>query len=317
MSEVSEHLARVSDDASLNSVILSIATACGRIAGHLQADVHMDKVGTVNSSGDAQLGGDLVADREIFEALQANRAVHSAASEESPEISVLHEDGNFSVVFDPLDGSSVVDCAWTVGALFSVYPGNFTNKVPGRAQKAAIMAVFGPRTVIVIGLVVSDRKSLLTATLCDGRFLVGESEISPISGRAKIFSPANLRAAADSPEYKNFIDQSISQRLTLRYSGALVPDIFQIFVKSHGIFVSPVSVAAPAKLRLGFEIAPVALLLEIAGGRAYALSVDAATPVLDLPVSDFLDRRLGFIGGSADSVEEALDSLKLRRVSDL
>lgn len=60
--------------------------------------------------------------------------------------------GGFSVAFDPLDGSSIVDTNFTVGTIFGVWPGDKLTGVTGRDQVAAAMGIYGPRTTYIIAL---------------------------------------------------------------------------------------------------------------------------------------------------------------------
>jgi fructose-1,6-bisphosphatase len=60
--------------------------------------------------------------------------------------------GGFSVAFDPLDGSSIVDTNFTVGTIFGVWPGDKLTGVKGRDQVAAAMGIYGPRTTYVLAL---------------------------------------------------------------------------------------------------------------------------------------------------------------------
>jgi len=46
----------------------------------------------------------------------------------------------------------------------------------------------------------------------------------------------------------------MEQRYTLRYTGGLVPDVYQCFTKEMGVFANPTTAKAPAKLRLAFEV---------------------------------------------------------------
>lgn len=60
--------------------------------------------------------------------------------------------GGFSVAFDPLDGSSIVDTNFSVGTIFGVWPGDKLTGVKGSDQVAAAMGVYGPRTTYVLAL---------------------------------------------------------------------------------------------------------------------------------------------------------------------
>merc|ERR1711924_535631 len=83
----------------------------------------------------------------------------------------------------------------------------------------------------------------------------------------RIFSPANLRAAKEVAGYKRLVEHYMDDKYTLRYSGGLVPDIYQQFTKNQGVFANLTSDSSPAKLRLAFEAAPFGLLVEKAGGK--------------------------------------------------
>lgn len=71
----------------------------------------------------------------------AQGCVKYACSEEVPEPVDLQGDG-FSVAFDPLDGSSIVDTNFTVGTIFGIWPGDKLKGITGReqARRAAVCA---------------------------------------------------------------------------------------------------------------------------------------------------------------------------------
>lgn len=94
------------------------------------------------------------------------------------------------------------------------------------------------------------------------------------------------------------VDYWQSNNYTLRYTGGMVPDVFQMFIKSSGVFANPASEKAPAKLRLLYECAPVAKLVEAAGGQAWGLGI----PLLDTQVTDY-EQRSQMCVGSAEEVE--------------
>lgn len=84
---------------------------------------------------------------------------------------------------------------------------------------------------------------------------------------SKIFSPANLRACQEDKGYDALVKDWMEKKYTLRYTGGLVPDVYQCFTKEMGVFANPTSKASPAKLRVAFEVAPFAMLVEKAGGK--------------------------------------------------
>ncbi|KAF5195513.1 Fructose-1,6-bisphosphatase class [Thalictrum thalictroides] len=139
-------------------------------------------------------------------------------------------EGGFSVAFDPLDGSSIVDTNFTVGTIFGVWPGDKLTGVTGRDQVAAAMGIYGPRTTYVIALkdIPGTHEFLL---LDEGKWqhVKDTTEI----GEGKMFSPGNLRATFDNPDYAKLIDYYVKEKYTLRYTGGMVPDVNQAN-KVHG-----------------------------------------------------------------------------------
>ena len=117
---------------------------------------------------------------------------------------------------------------------------------------------------------------------------------------SKVFSPANLRACQEDQGYANLVNYWKQNKYTLRYTGGLVPDVYQCFTKEMGVFSNPTSKASPAKLRVAFEVAPFALLVEKAGGK----TSDAVTggSCLDIRING-VDQRTAGCFGSANEVD--------------
>jgi sedoheptulose-bisphosphatase len=249
----------------------------------------------VNSFGDEQLAVDMLADKLLFETLKYSGVCESACSEEVPVVQEMGGKG-FSVAFDPLDGSSIVDTNFSVGTIFGVWPGAKLVGVTGRQQAAAGMGIYGPRTVYVIAVAgfPGTHEFLL---MDDGKWLhVKETERI---GEGKLFSPGNLRATFDNPNYEKLINYWVDQQYTLRYTGGMVPDVFQILVKEKGVFTNVISPTTKAKLRLVFECAPLALLVENAGGHS---SGDGqCVSALDVMVTG-IDQRTQVCFGSKNEV---------------
>ncbi|KAF3947614.1 hypothetical protein CMV_026277 [Castanea mollissima] len=184
----------------------------------------------VNSFGDEQLAVDMLADKLLFEALNYSHFCKYACSEEVPELQDMGGpvEGGFSVAFDPLDGSSIVDTNFTVGTIFGVWPGDKLTGVTGRDQVAAAMGIYGPRTTYVLALkdIPGTHEFLL---LDEGKWqhVKDTTEIN----EGKLFSPGNLRATFDNPDYNKLINYYVNEKYTLRYTGGMVPDVNQIIVK--------------------------------------------------------------------------------------
>lgn len=255
-------------------------------------------IGHRNQFGDKQLKIDVLSDEIIFMNLRTSKLVKYALSEEKPE---LHDMGGqqFIVTFDPLDGSSIIDVNWAVGTIYAIWP-NDNNLIgqTGRQILTSGIAVYGPRTTVVHYNIESEHVEELTLKKGeDGKsFWSKTKDKIHIAEKTKIFAPANLRATADNKEYEELFEYWRKKQYTLRYSGGLVPDIYQIFLRGNGVFSNPSSQSAPAKLRFLYEVAPCSFLIEKAGGK----STNGAQSILDIVVESYVMRSTLCIGSSEE-----------------
>ena len=260
-------------------------------------------VGTQNASGDDQLQLDISCDNACFTALRASGVVSIAASEETPvETDCGCQSGGFDIGFDPLDGSSIIGANFSIGSIFGIWPRNEKKTLigrTGREQVASVISMYGPRTTICVALPSSS--IVVEFTLVDNysQWKLSRENIT-IAASGKVFAPGNLRASNDNDKYDALIKYWISERYTLRYTGGMVPDVYHIFVKEKGVFSNVSSEKAKAKLRLLYEVAPIGLAIEVAGGLTTHESYD--TSVLDIELKD-LDQRLGVCFGSTEEVK--------------
>jgi len=266
------------------------------------------KLDTINAFGDEQLDVDMKADAYIFQCLRRSKVVAIASSEENP-IAVDCGGNGYSVAFDPLDGSSIVDANFAVGSIFGIWEGaGFLNR-KGSDQVASLVVQYGPRVTIALALnasvTVSGEAICSELTMFADEWQVTIPKIS-VKPTCKTFAPGNLRATADNAQYKALVDYWIEKKYTLRYSGGLVPDVYHILIKGGGVLSNASSKAAKAKLRLLYECAPIALLVEAAGGASCVCASEAGEamePVSLLQVNiDDLDQRVGVCYGSVEEV---------------
>lgn len=259
--------------------------------------------GSQNIYGEKQLALDVGANQIIIGRLKASGLVSGLASEELEEFMILSapQGDKFTVVFDPLDGSSLVDVNFAVGSIFGIYPAGGLIGKTGDDQLAAGYAVYGPNTTFVLTMKKGTHEFRLSE---NGEFYLTKENIT-IVPEAKHFAPGNLRAAAEREDYLKLTNEWIKNGLTLRYSGGMVPDINHLLLKGDGIFTYPGYSKAPeGKLRLLFECNPMALLGEQAGGRAS----DGKARILAKEITKLHQRTPIYIGSQkqVDEVEEAL-----------
>lgn len=308
--EVIARISAESQTSSLHVLISQILSGFRDIGSGLRDGIFSSsKIGSQNTFGDNQLDVDVKTDEILFNYLIGSGLVHVAASEETP-VERNCEGSGFSVGFDPLDGSSIVDANFAVGSILGIWPGYGLLNRTGREQSASMVAQYGPRVTVALAFNKSATASgeyfCCELTMLPDSWTVSIPQLT-ISKKAKTFAPGNLRATSDNASYRDLVNYWISHKYTLRYSGGLVPDVYHILIKGEGVLSNASSKSARAKLRLVFEASPIALIVEAAGGLSCACSSEvgeamAPTSILDVSI-DNLDRRVGVCYGSEDEVE--------------
>jgi fructose-1,6-bisphosphatase I len=212
-----------------------------------------------NSSGEEQLKLDVQSDLIIEKAFANVESVKALVSEEKEGILELSSTGKYTVCYDPLDGSSLVDVNLSVGSIFGIYEG----ELEGKNLVASAYVVYGPR----IELVIATREGRPMLSRAIG------SEFREI-GEIAMNEKGKLNASGGTQQnwtdcHKKFIDSLFASGYRLRYSGGMVPDLHQIMLKGGGLFSYPATTDKPhGKLRQLFEVIPFALMYEQAGGEA-------------------------------------------------
>ena len=253
--------------------------------------------GTSNLYGEEQLALDVLSDRIMRKRLVHSGVVCNIASEEMEEIYQVtsNPQGMFSVVYDPLDGSSLVDVNLAVGTIVGIYQGCELLQ-PGRKMVGAMYILYGPR----VSLVYSIGKGVYEFTMNQLMEFTLTRERVQMKPSGDIYSPGGLRKKY-TEENERFIRHLEDKGSKLRYSGGFVPDINQVLMKGKGIFMYPALTDTPnGKLRLLFELNPMAYLMEQAGGAA----TNGNTPILDI-VPESIDQRAPVYIGCRDDVEKA------------
>jgi fructose-1,6-bisphosphatase I len=257
--------------------------------------------GTSNLYGEEQLALDVLSDRIMRKRLVKSGVVCNIASEEMDEIYQVtaDSDGLYSVAYDPLDGSSLVDVNLAVGTIVSIFAGCDLFQ-EGRKQVAAMYILYGPRVSLVYtvgnGVHEFTMNQLMEFTL--------SRENVKMASEGNIYSPGGLRNKYNVGDEK-FIRYLEARGAKLRYSGGFVPDINQVLMKGKGIFMYPALNGSPnGKLRLLFELNPMAFIIEHAGGAA----TNGKMPILDLK-PESLDQRAPIYIGCIEDVNKAMEYL--------
>merc|ERR1711998_42009 len=268
----------VDAEPKLQKAIFGMFSACKEV-GYKIRTASCDKQACFNAFGDEQLAIDVLADTVIFENLKASGAVATASSEEEPTEVPMGGEG-YSVAFDPLDGSSVIDTNFAVGTIWGTWPGDRLVGVTGRQLKSAGIAVYGPRTTITLAVDNMDHAHEFLLVDDDGPMngqWIKTNEFRSIN-EGKLIAPGNLRATQDNEGYMALFNYWLENQYQLRYTGGMVPDVNQMMVKGKGVFVN--SPNTKSKLRTLYEVAPIGYLIEKAGGK----SSDGEKSVLDIMI---------------------------------
>ncbi|KAH6889634.1 fructose-1,6-bisphosphatase class 1/Sedoheputulose-1,7-bisphosphatase [Thelonectria olida] len=291
--------------------------------GKALRSANVSLAGSANTFGDDQLNVDVLAEKVLRDAIAKCPAIVAASSEEDPierparqgeTPSESRRAEQYTVAFDPLDGSSIIAPNWSVGTIIGIWDGpSALSQDPATKQVGSILGVYGPRTTAVVALRIPNVPDVCfevrlgedSSARCE--VVRPEVRLSLPPFKTRYFAPANLRAAAEDVQYMNLITKFVQEKYTLRYSGGLIPDVVHALVKGHGIYISPVTKASDAKLRRLYELCPVALVVECAGGQA----IDPADGkrILDRNVSN-CDERAGLVCGTTGEVDVVKDALR-------
>jgi len=269
---------------------------------------HGETTGSANVDGDLQLALDLQANEIILAALHGAPVAYFA-SEEEEAILTLSADGPVSVAVDPLDGSSNVDVNVSIGTIFSIFPTEPAGATasffrPGAEQLAAGYVIYGPHSDLVLTL--GDGVDVFVLDPASGEFLLARSDVT-IPAQAKEFAINASNYRHWFPPIRTFIDDCLEgaegprrMNFNMRWVASLVAETHRIFSRG-GVFLYPADRRAgyeKGRLRQLYEAAPIAFLVEQAGGAA----TDGIEHIL-AKVPNELHQRTPLVFGSAEKVK--------------
>ena len=238
----------------------------------------LGSVGTENVQGEVQQKLDLLANEVLLGTLGGREGVAIVASEENEEPVILREDtegqSRFCVLFDPLDGSSNLDVCGGVGTIFSILrhtgtAGGARQSLlqPGLQQVAAGYVLYGSSTVFV--LTIGSGVDMFVLDPGIGAFMRVERNLTIPSGN-KTYSVNEGNRKSFPEGYQRYLDWAQGNGYSSRYAGAMVADVHRILLKGGVFLYPPTEKASQGKLRLMYEANPMAMIIEQAGGKAFA-----------------------------------------------
>lgn len=278
-------------NADLRLLIEVVARACRGIAiavgkGAIAENGGvLGEAGSDNVQGEAQKKLDVLSNEILLEANEWGGHLAGMASEEMelPHATPnRYPQGEYLLLFDPLDGSSNIDINAPVGTIFSVLrcpEGSDPAKSeaylqPGTEQVAAGYTVYGPTTQLI--LTVGDGVVCFTLDRECGAFILTQEHMQvPPDTKEFAINMSNMRHW-DAP-VKRYIDELLSgstgprgKDFNMRWVAAMVADVHRIMTRG-GIFLYPQDAKTQSKggkLRLMYEANPMAFIIEQAGGVA-------------------------------------------------
>jgi len=302
----------------LRLLIEVVARACKRIAISVNKGALGDVLGTAsteNVQGEIQKKLDIIANEVLIEANEWGGHLAAMASEEMEGIYSVpnrYPQGEYLLLFDPLDGSSNIDVNVSIGTIFSVLRKvNNSRGVseedflqPGKQQAAAGYCVYGPQTTLVLTL--GNGVVMFTLDREQGSFVLTNDEVAiPEDTKEFAVNMSNQRHWA--PPMQRYINECLAgvegprgKDFNMRWIASMVADVHRILTRG-GVFMYPWDRREPekaGKLRLMYEANPMAFLVEQAGGAA----TNARDRIMDLQPGK-LHERVSVVLGSKNEVE--------------
>ena len=299
------------------SRISAVAAVIAQELAHAALRDQLGYAGGTNLTGDQVKKLDMWGHDIMAAALRKSGACAALVSEESPEPIEMHEGkgpNGLVVACDPVDGSSNLDVNGTVGTIFSVRPSHGMDPAgpaalgPGTEQVAAGYIMYGPATTLVY--TAGHGTHGFTMDHATGQFLLTHPDMR-IPKKGKTYGVNEGNVSTWHPGQRAYVehlrtpDKASGRPYSLRYSGAMVADVHRTLLEG-GIFMYPADMREPAKpkgkLRLLYEVAPMSMLAEQAGGR----SSTGTERVLDIKATEY-HQRVAILIGSPDDVALAED----------
>eukprot|EP01031_Cornospumella_fuschlensis_P040208 gene40208-48994_t len=304
--------------AELRLLIEVVARSCKTISHSVGKGALGDVLGaleTENVQGEVQKKLDVISNEILLEANEWGGHLAAMASEEMEGIYVVpnrYPQGEYLLLFDPLDGSSNIDVNVSIGTIFSVLrkvghsrgvsEDDFLQ--PGRQQAAAGYCVYGPQSMLV--LTVGDGVAVFTLDRETGSWVLTQDQVRiPEDTKEFAINMSNMRHWA--PPVTRYIDECLAgstgpraKDFNMRWVASMVADVHRILTRG-GIFMYPWDKREPdkpGKLRLMYEANPMGWLVEQAGGAA----TNGKQRIRDIQPTQ-LHERVSVILGSKNEVE--------------
>ncbi len=312
-----QQLTDLPDGNDLGALLVDVAAAIKAIAAMTAKGAlggYLGEQGTSNAQNEEQQRLDLLAHEVVIRSCEWGGLLAGMLSEEAAEpypIPSEYARGRYLLAFDPLDGSSNIDVNVSVGTIFSVLrhdaegvPGPSDYLQAGARQVAAGYAIYGPATMMVVtvgkgthGFTLDREIGNFILTHPDLRIPPDSSEFAINTSNARFWESPVQRYVAECQAGKSGVR---GRDFNMRWIASLVAEAHRILMRG-GVFMYPKDTrdgSRSGRLRLLYEAAPIALLIEQAGGRAST----GAQRILELQ-PEALHQRVPLVMGSYNEVD--------------
>lgn len=302
------------ENAAIPADLRPVLDALARVARELSFTIRRGTLGQSlgqevgeNSDGDRQKALDVMADMAFAHELSGT-GVRWYASEERDLINAMDADGKWALAIDPLDGSSNIDTNVSIGTIFSIYAAKDDAEAsllrPVSEQVAAGYVIYGPQTQMMLTFGNGVQQYILDPA--NDRFCLADTE-KAIPDRASEFAINASNYHHWSKPIRAYIDDCLAgidgprgKKFNMRWVASLVAETHRIMSRG-GIFLYPADDRPGyenGRLRLVYECAPIAFLMEQAGGGA----TDGSDPIMGKQATE-LHERTPFVFGSRIKVD--------------
>ena len=299
---------------ALNAILADIETAVKHIAVAIDKGAlagNMGSLASENVQGETQKALDVICNDIFIDAAQQSGYVVGMVSEEDAEPIQLNvkQNGQYLLLFDPLDGSSNVNVNISVGTIFSVLKSAHSNPSladflqVGVNQICAGYALYGTSTMLV----------LTTGKGVNGFTLDASSDAFYLTHPNMQIAPDTQEFAINMSNYRHwqepvqrYIDECLQgdegerkKDFNMRWVASMVAEVHRILVRG-GVFMYPTdSKSKTGKLRLMYEANPMSFIVEHAGGAA----TTGHMRIMDLTPAG-IHQRVPVILGSKNEVDK-------------
>ncbi|KAI9839430.1 MAG: Fructose-1,6-bisphosphatase [Sclerophora amabilis] len=275
--------------------------------------------GSSNTTGDEQKKLDVIGNDLFVNAMRTSGKVRVIVSEEEEEAIIFdNPKARYAVVCDPIDGSSNLDAGVSVGTIFGIFrlqEGAKGTKedllVPGTELVASGFTMYGASAQLVITMKGGSVNGF-TMDNALGEFILTHPDMKMPKKRA-IYSVNEGNSLYWEEPVKQYFHSlkypstEGGKPYSSRYIGSMVADAYRTLLYG-GIFAYPSDKKSPkGKLRILYECAPMAMIMENAGGQAVNGKMDRMLTV----VPDHIHDRSGIFMGSYDEIEKVIEAHKL------